>query len=1723
MNPNPNWILGMLNDPTNQISGSSSNPNNNPGSSTQLPYNQMPYYLNVQTLFVNPDELSLFNEWKMQQQMGFNQYSQQQQNQSIGSQPPSDHQSFNLIDETEDENEEEPIPNPTLKKSNRGARLKENAKKTKETESRVEIKKQAQNVWTQNEELLLAETKRRDFIERTRNMLTGKWTSMNASIQKFNLLVAETLALSGENNEDWITRVEIFYKTHVGTKFKHKSAWLFLKGKQVDKPRIEKHKKLRSNPLMYQEFMKEQYELDRKAKMEVIAQESEERKIGKEDQLSAKHQLAVKGLSECKASESNIRRIQVKDIVKEVEDYLKTYSSAGMDISWCLPNNVMKSFIKYKSAKEMWTKLCLAYEGPSITRDTKIAALRLKFNDFKALEGEKVNSTYTRLKCLLNDLENNGVIIFESEINATFVNSLLRKWLRMNQTQRANNSIKNDSLDALYGKYHYEEGLIDDIYASETQRFTIQALSSKALISNNHSQDSDSDFEEDNITNNEFMADLNAEYHERALLENQKRFYKRDNKFKAFMAITEDKPSVGKGDARSGQRVDITMKKLHRLLSMTENEERKHVLDYTHVDLHYVEDQRKNLFNKFNALKQDLGLHKSELCNLKNIVSISCSLQNEVIKNESLKDEISNLKKVMEKWTCSKVTMDQLLSEQILNNIVKALRGKIPLPPLPKLTGAEPSGASKSLISLSDLTANMADLTHYTTSKKVKKSSDKISQPYVIKKKTEPKHPSDQKSCLDKNVLPSTEQLLLTLMEEVKGIKNQTLIPSDTSSSISQASSSKTSKQKDYLKRSIWYLDSGCSRHMTGVKQYMHRYSKESGPKVVFGDNSLGDTEGYGLVNCNGITFTMVSYVNGLKYNLISISQLCDANFKVLFTKTHGTIYIQKVKVVLIAPRRRDFYVIDMSSCNTKSNACLYAKASLSINWLWHKRLSRLNFKTINNIAKHNLVFGLPSLTFLKDTNCSACEKGKHHRATFKTKRSFSINKCLHLLHMDLFGPVKPQSINHNKYTLVIVDEYSRYTWVFCLKKKSDAADCIMSFFRQMKNLNDTKVKRLRSDNGTKFKNHTLEAFCDEKGISQNFSSPCTPEQNGVAERRNRTLIKAAGTMLNIASLPKQFWGEAINDACYTQNKSIIIKRHRKIAFEVFRGRAPDIIYFYVFGCPVHIHNHRDHLGKFDEKADDGFFLEYSLVAKAFRVFNIIRQEIEETFHVTFSKDDEAISQSSTEYDAINFNEVRSFPDDEFNEPRTSDTQCNANTEYFPYVPAFDRLSTNIHVSPEPIITSSPMISSTSEDSSIPNIEDLVPALDEAVHPESAATFESNDLQEDDKDETLNDVHPLLQISLPLADSVSGSLVPQDRRSKEKHINLVNIISKPLAVARLEAIQIFLAYASYMGFTVYQMDVKSTFLNGKISEEVYVDQPPRFESNGFSNHVCKLNKTLYGLKQAPRAWYHFIRGHILKGDIELYFVPADLQLAAIFTKPLAEPNFTRLVVKLGIPTGSVEFPLPKQFPTANEDKFPLLIQSDTTAEELCAATKVKEDSYEAPKDDVATSSTNEGTGKKKGRTVALTIEDMQKRKNDVKARTTLLLALPDEHQLRFKGSDAMEQTFNRLQAIVSHLEFMDIEIEQDDLNQKFLTKVQKKSESNSQNMAFTSSAKNSSGNEEVNTASTYVSPASANIGAASISQDTACAYIASQSNGSQIKFEDITQIDEDDMEEMDIK
>nr|GEW10226.1 retrovirus-related Pol polyprotein from transposon TNT 1-94 [Tanacetum cinerariifolium] len=206
--------------------------------------------------------------------------------------------------------------------------------------------------------------------------------------------------------------------------------------------------------------------------------------------------------------------------------------------------------------------------------------------------------------------------------------------------------------------------------------------------------------------------------------------------------------------------------------------------------------------------------------------------------------------------------------------------------------------------------------------------------------------------------------------------------------------------------------------------------------------------------------------------------------------------------------------------------------------------------------------------------------------------------------------------------------------------------ELIMSFIRMVENQNYVKVKEIKTANGIEFRNHELESFCDEKGISQNFTSPYTHKQNGVAE--NITLIKAAITMMNDSVLSKHFWTEAVRIACYTHNRSIIIKRHDKTPYKIFRERISDINYFHVFRCPVFTHNHKDHLGKFNAKVDDGYFLGYFFISKAFRVFNTRRQRVKEIYHVTFDKSMEAIRFTNTSVDKIGIDDSFRYPPDEF-------------------------------------------------------------------------------------------------------------------------------------------------------------------------------------------------------------------------------------------------------------------------------------------------------------------------------------------------------------------------------------------------------------------------------------------------------------------------------------------
>ncbi|GJW34572.1 retrovirus-related pol polyprotein from transposon TNT 1-94 [Tanacetum coccineum] len=324
-----------------------------------------------------------------------------------------------------------------------------------------------------------------------------------------------------------------------------------------------------------------------------------------------------------------------------------------------------------------------------------------------------------------------------------------------------------------------------------------------------------------------------------------------------------------------------------------------------------------------------------------------------------------------------------------------------------------------------------------------------------------------------------------------------------------------------------------------------------------------------------------------------------------------------------------NLYTISLDDMLKSSLICLLSKASKTKSWLWHRQLSHLTFSMLNKLAKDGLARGIPRLKFQKDHLCSACALGKSTKTSHQPKAEDANQEKLFLLHLDLCGPMRVASINRKRYILVIVDDYSRFTWVRFLKTKDEAPAAIIKCIKNIQVRLKVTVRNVRTDNGTEFVNQTLSEWYENVGISHQTSVARTPQQNGVVERRNRTLVEAAKTMLIFSKAPLFLWAEVINTACYTKNCSLIRIRYNKTPYELMQDKKPDLLFFYVFGLLYYPTNDHEDLGKFDTKADIGIFVDYAPTKKAFRIYNRRTRIITETIYVTF---DELTAMASEQF-----------------------------------------------------------------------------------------------------------------------------------------------------------------------------------------------------------------------------------------------------------------------------------------------------------------------------------------------------------------------------------------------------------------------------------------------------------------------------------------------------------
>nr|GEZ29887.1 retrovirus-related Pol polyprotein from transposon TNT 1-94 [Tanacetum cinerariifolium] len=676
----------------------------------------------------------------------------------------------------------------------------------------------------------------------------------------------------------------------------------------------------------------------------------------------------------------------------------------------------------------------------------------------------------------------------------------------------------------------------------------------------------------------------------------------------------------------------------------------------------------------------------------------------------------------------------------------------------------------------------------------------------------------------------------------------------------------------------LFIVDSGCSKHMTGNLKLLTNFVEKFLGTMKFGNDQIAPILSYGDLVQGSFTIKRVYYVEGLNHNLFSVGQFCDADLEVAFRKS--TCYIRDLKGndLLTGSHGIDFYSITLQDTSSPNPICLMAKATSSQAWLWHRRLSHLNFDTINLLLKNDIVIGILKLKFIKDYLCSSCELRKAKRKSFRTKTTPSSKRRLQLLYMDLCGPMRVESINGKKYVLVIVDDYSRYTWTYFLRSKDETPKVLIDFLRLVQRGLHAQVRTVQTDKGTKFLNKTLHAYFASEGILHQTSITRTPEQNGVVERRNRRLVEAARTMLSAAKVTLYFWAEAIATTCFTQNRSLVIPRHEKTPYHIINDQKPSVKFFYIFGSVCYIVRDGENLDKMKEKGDACIFAGYSTQLRAYRVFN---------------KRTRVLSPG---------------PQSKENVPQASGTVTTLNELDLLFSPMFDELlngSTQV-VSKSSDITTADAPNQCQQQHTTPSTTTTVAAKTTALYTQTTPepTFRTRRQLESDGEMcmfalTVSRTEPKnikeVMVDSTWIESMQEELHQFDRldvwelvdrplcknvinmkwlwKNKRDEENIVirnksRLVAKVYAqkegvdfeesfapVARLEAVRLFIAYATHKSFTVYQMDVKTTFLYGPLKEEVYVNQPDGFVDPYHPDKVYRLKKALYGLKQASKAWY----------------------------------------------------------------------------------------------------------------------------------------------------------------------------------------------------------------------------------------------------------------------------
>ena len=650
-----------------------------------------------------------------------------------------------------------------------------------------------------------------------------------------------------------------------------------------------------------------------------------------------------------------------------------------------------------------------------------------------------------------------------------------------------------------------------------------------------------------------------------------------------------------------------------------------------------------------------------------------------------------------------------------------------------------------------------------------------------------------------------------------------------------------------------WILDSGASFHATPCQEIMENYVSGDFGKVHLADDETLKIVGKGDIRLklqNQTTWKLqgVRHVPGLRRNLISVGQLDGEGYCTTFSGHEWKI----TKGALVIARGKKTGTLYVTS--NLENIVAVADADGKSN-LWHQRLGHMSEKGMKTLLSKGK---LPDLKNVDVGLCEDCIFGKQKKVSFTKIGKTPKAERLELVHTDVWGPSPVSSLAGSLYYVTFIDDSTRKLWVYFLKKKSEVFDTFRKWKAMVENETGLKIKRVRSDNGGEYRDNRFREFCANNGIKMEKTVPMTPQQNGVAERMNRTLNERARSMRIHVGLPKMFWAEAVNTATYLINRGPSIPLDGKIPEEVWSGKEVNLSHLRVFGCISYVHIDSAERSKLDAKSNKCVFVGYGDDEFGYRFWDYENRKIIRSRDVIFNENvmykDRSIAESSSSSTKA---ETKEFV--EFEEISGNDVQISPEAvQEEPGTPALRR-SSRI---PKPIQRYSPSLHYLLlSDSGEPECYDQAMQVEDSVKWESAMKDEMDSLMSNQTWE--------------LAELPPGKKALHNKwvyRIKEEHdgnkrykARLVvkgfqqkegvdyNEIFSP--VVKLTTIRLVLKIVAVENLHLEQLDVKTAFLHGDLEEELYMRQPEGFIKEDRKNLVCRLKNSLYGLKQAPRQWY----------------------------------------------------------------------------------------------------------------------------------------------------------------------------------------------------------------------------------------------------------------------------